>query len=136
MLTTSGRAVLARLLIPGHGLHLGIGVGHGTTPETEEDGVLEGDGDATSAWYQPLDVGFPHFEGGVVHVQASFGMAKFHWREFGLIAASAPIIPHHTLVATAHDTVLVSRAAPAVPLHHSPKDGSQVWAMRIRLHLG
>jgi hypothetical protein len=132
MLTSSGRLAVARLLMPDHGLYLGLAVGSGMTPEQYEDGHLEGDGDEQTAWHVPLDSGFPVLGDGHIVLQARFedGVAQFHWREFGIFASENPVIAGHSLFATSENPVLITRTTGL--LHSEPK-GPEHWVLRTRL---
>jgi hypothetical protein len=135
VITEVGRPVIARLLA-GHKLFLGLGVGTGTRPESEEDCCLAGNGDPSTAWHAPLDF-FPQFSAGALELQASFDFneACFDWREYGLVVTESPITAHHDLFATGDAPVLVSRRVPAVPLHPQVKLDDRQRVLRVRLQI-
>jgi hypothetical protein len=138
MLTVTGSAFLLRTLAGA--LHFGMGIGEGDHPSHPSQQALHSDGVPGSAWYRPLDAGFPYVqEDGSLLVQVTCdpGEALFDWREYGLIAAEEPITPGHTLGLAGRGAVLLSRRVPAAPFHGKPEPGSartRVLRVPLRLH--
>lgn len=138
LLVTSGLNRITNLIIGGGGTPLAhadaiVGVGTGTTAAAVGDTALGGDGNASTAYYQQADTGYPTQANGTVSVNCTFqsGNANFAWNEWCWADGSGTLTAGSTLASVGTGVVLINHKVQSL----GTKASGSIWTLSATLTL-
>jgi hypothetical protein len=138
LLVTGGLNRVTSLIIGGGGTALAhadaiVGVGTSTTAATTADTALGGDGNASTAYYQQADGGYPTQANGVVTCNCTYqsGVANFAWNEWLWAIASGTLTAGNTLSGVGTSPLALNHKVQSL----GTKASGSIWTLSATLTL-